>query len=546
MKVKIIVILLFSFYWVSAQNGKLAGDWSHIMTVENQAKINTEFTDFAPSYWNDYIVFTSSKTRQKIFDPNIKEGFFDLYLSAVGKSNNLERSAQLSKILNTKYHDASSSFTSDGNTIYFSRMNDDGYMNIYKSHYQDGEWEEAIPMVINESESQSVHPTVSVDSKIIIFASNRAGGYGLMDLYFTIYQDGEWSEPMNLGPVINSEDNEVFPYLSHNNFLFYSSDGGENSDLDIYKTMFKNGKNHKIVRLPYPINTEYDDLSIISDFEGLNGFLSSNRPGGAGKDDIYKFNSSQSIFGYGETDYNIMTLTAKDGESKKILTNVIIRYRHLKEEEIISFNKSLFNITQTSYDSVLVDKNGKAQIKLLPGYTVIEAESPQKEKWQIALTDRMENKSIDILMNRLKPELIDTSQKTKVIIKPTLKNTELAIGTILVFDNIYYDYNSHEIQSGAAQELDELSEAMLKNANLKVQLASHTDSRGEDKYNLLLSERRAISAKAYLISKGIQPNRIFTIGYGESQLRNHCKDGVKCSDKEHLFNRRTEVKILDN
>ena len=117
-------------------------------------------------------------------------------------------------------------------------------------------------------------------------------------------------------------------------------------------------------------------------------------------------------------------------------------------------------------------------------------------------------------------------------------------GATLIFNNIYYDYNSDEIKKGAAYELDELAVIMVKNANLRIQLSAHTDSRGEAAYNQSLSERRASSAKKYLITKGVQPRQIITVGHGESQLRNHCKDGMDCSEAEHIYNRRTEVKVL--
>jgi len=522
-------------------------DLSDKIKVINQEKINSEGTDFAPSYWTDYIVFTTSKRKQRIFDPNTNEAFFDLYLAGINKDNELERSAILSKILNTPYHEATTCFSKDSKHVYFSRMDEEGFMLIYESDYIKGEWTEAKPTVLNELESQSMHPALSKDNTIIIFASDRPGGYGLMDLYYSKFEDGIWGEPMNLGEDINTKGNEVFPFLGQDNFLFFSSDGLKKSnDLDIYKVKYNEEGFDKPIALPFPINSKYDDLSFILDFEGTNGYFSSNRPGGKGKDDIYNFIANETIYGYGEDSYNAINIFTKDKETEQILTDVIIRYRHLDEGETFIFDKSLFDISKDPYDSIYVDNKGRAQLILNQGYTVIEAESPNNEKWQVAVTNKLENKILDIFLENKsianeKDTIVKTQEKPKA-----LKDTELNIGTVLVFDNIYYDYNSHELQQGAALELDELTEAMLLNKDLKIQLSSHTDSRGKDDYNLLLSEKRAVTARQYLINRGITPNRIFTIGYGESKLRNHCKDGIYCTEDQHLYNRRTEVKILDN
>lgn len=522
--------------------------WQSDITVTNQISINTEFTDFAPSYWNEYIVFSSSKKRQRIFDPNTKEAFFDLYIAGVNNNNELERSAQLSKVLNSNYHEAASCFSDDGSHIYFSRMDEEGYMQIYESDFENGEWIEPTLSSLNENESESLHPSISIDNATIFFSSNRSGGYGGMDLYSSKLEDGIWSEPLNLGPQINTEGNDIFPFITQNGFLIFSSDGHKkNADLDILKVNMSQDQ-LQVVRLPEPINSEHDDLSFICDYQGKTGYFSSNRPGGIGKDDIYQFTSIESILGYGESSYNIITIYAKN-EDEEPLSDVIIRYRYLAEDETILFNKSVFDMTDAPYDSVWVDKSGRAQFKLNDGYTIIEADAEHKEKWQVAVTNKLKNKTLDIVLKD--EEIID--EKANIILPLPEKTNEskiikedLNVGTVLVFDNIYYDYNSHEIKKGAADELDQLSVVMKENLNLKIQLSAHTDSRGKDDYNLLLSEKRAVSAKQYLIKKGISSNRIFTIGYGERNLRNHCKDGVLCSEDDHLYNRRTEVKILEN
>lgn len=546
-KIKYILIPLFFGLQLNIQ-AQSDNEWSAKIHITNQKKINTEATDFAPAYWSDYIVFSTSKKRQRIFDPNTKEAFFDLFIAGINSENELERSAQLSKVLNSNYHEAACCFSDNDKHIYFSRMDEEGFMQIYESDFEDGEWTEPILSVFNEADSETLHPTISTDGLKIIFASNRNGGYGGMDLYASTLEGDTWSEPLNLGEQINTAGNDIFPFITQNGYLLFSSDGYKKSeDLDILKVKLNDISSQPIL-LPHPINSKHDDLSLICDYQGKSGYFSTNRPGGLGKDDIYHFVSKESIFGFGEADYNIMTIYTKEENNNQPISNVVIRYRYLSDDETVLFNQTLFDMDGAPYDSVWVDAEGRAQIKLNDGYTVIEAEASDMEKWQVAVTNKLKNKTLDILLKEKKENEIKQNQivEDKIPKAVKLKEENLNVGTVLVFNNIYYDYNSHEIKKGAANELDELSAIMMENSNLKIQLSAHTDSRGEDEYNLLLSEKRAVSAKQYLIRKGVSSNRIFTIGYGEKNLRNHCKDGVICSESDHLFNRRTEVKILEN
>ena len=143
---------------------------------------------------------------------------------------------------------------------------------------------------------------------------------------------------------------------------------------------------------------------------------------------------------------------------------------------------------------------------------------------------------------KAEPEIVYI--KETIPAPPTIKNVKVDVGAVIVFENIYYDYNSFVLTQGAKRELDDLAKIMIDNPNLKIQLSAHTDSRGRAEYNQDLSQQRANSARDYLISKGISYLNVQAIGYGETQLRNHCTDDVFCSEAEHIYNRRTEVKIL--
>ncbi len=530
--------------------------WKDIVTIFNEEQINTELTEFSPSYWNEFIVYVGSRSRQKLFDKNHNEPYYDLYLAGKNRDGQLDRTASFSKVLNTPYHEGPLTFNKEGNKIFFTRSDfDKGELRmntekivvnkIFESSYKNDQWSDAVLSSFNTEEYTSCHPALDNEGTTIIFSSNRPNGYGKMDLYKTTLINGSWSAPENLGPSINTPENEVFPFIHENDILLYSSNyNTEKNDLDIYKIKLNQDK-AEAISLPSPINTNYDDFGICIDPVGLNGYLSSNRPSSKGKDDIYRFSSTKSILSYKDDSYNRVKLTVYDQFEQSRLENVTIKLSPIPEDKILSFDDSVFDISDNDLVTEVTDKNGEAYLQLYDGYNLISVQSDGKEKWQkIISTQKTQDAIIVKLKNAVTLKKDTIIQYIEKVAPATINNVEVKEGATLIFNNIYYDYNSYEIKKGAAYELDELAIIMKKNPKLKILLSSHTDSRGEASYNQKLSENRAQAAKQYLVSKGVFSNQISTIGYGETQLRNHCKDGIKCSEAEHIYNRRTEVKIL--
>ena len=530
--------------------------WKDIVTISNEEQINTELTEFSPSYWSEFIVYVGSRSRQKLFDKNHNEPYYDLYLAGKNRDGQLDRTASFSKVLNTPYHEGPLTFNKEGNKIFFTRSDfDKGELRmntekivvnkIFESSYKNDQWSDAVLSSFNTEEYTSCHPALDNEGTTIIFSSNRPNGYGKMDLYKTTLINGSWSAPENLGPSINTPENEVFPFIHENDILLYSSNyNTEKNDLDIYKIKLNQDK-AEAIRLPSPINTNYDDFGICIDPVGLNGYLSSNRPSSKGKDDIYRFSSTKSILSYKDDSYNRVKLTVYDQFEQSRLENVTIKLSPIPEDKILSFDDSVFDISDNDLVTEVTDKNGEAYLQLYDGYNLISVQSDGKEKWQkIISTQKTQDAIIVKLKNAVTLKKDTIIQYIEKVAPATINNVEVKEGATLIFNNIYYDYNSYEIKKGAAYELDELAIIMKNNPKLKILLSSHTDSRGEASYNQKLSENRAQAAKQYLVSKGVFSNQISTIGYGETQLRNHCKDGIKCSEAEHIYNRRTEVKIL--
>jgi len=560
MKIYVFITLLFLVSgYADAQFDD--NDWSEILEISNEEKINTEKGEFSPTYWKEYIIYVGSRSRQKIFDKNTKEPFYDLFLSGKNREGQLDRTASFSKEINTPYHEGPMTFSTDGNKILFTRVdysNGDLRMNeekivlnkIWESNYENGFWSEATLSQVNIEEYASCHPSLSRDNKILIFSSDRPGGFGKMDLYISYRENDLWSTPINMGPEINTEENEVFPFVHDNDYLLYSSNyNSENNDLDIYKIKISaSTENYSTVKLCAPINTDYDDFGITLDELGLQGYLSSNRPGGKGNDDIYKFQSTKSILSYGDTDYNKVKVIVTNKSQNTPMPNITIKLLKIEDENFLAFDQSLFDFADKKYETFYTDENGEAYLQINDGYNLLGIQEEGMKNWQMVLSSKKSNEHINVQLAQEKQiEKRDTIvQYIERPAKPMIGNVEIVKGATLIFNNIYYDYNSHEIKKGAANELDELAKIMLANPNLKVQLSAHTDARGDANYNQKLSEKRASSAKLYLTSKGITSMQITTVGYGESNLRNHCKDGIKCSEAEHIYNRRTEVKVLDN
>jgi len=550
----ILSVLLSSLLFCQSET-----DWSEYIEIVNEKNVNSEYSEFAPSYLNEFIVLVKANPRQKIIDKKIKEPYFDLHVAPQYNGGFLSRSDNLSTVLNSPYHEGPATFSNDGNQIYYTRVDyEKGEFNlnnektvtlkIFQSQYANGEWSQPIKSELNTEDLPSCHPTLSKDGSRIVFASDRPGGYGKMDLYISELQGGSWSEPINLGPEINSSGNEWFPNFNKRDYLMYASDSHtQSADLDIYITKHEGSFWLDPIALPSPINSSYDDFGIITDADATDGYFTTNRPGGLGKDDIYSFNSLKSLYSYADANYNDININVKDERGNDLIGSVI-KQRSLGKDEINSFDKDIFTFPKDLSDS-LITQVPNTIITLNEGFTLVEVSYPGKENWQLVMSNHGASKYLDILLKDKEAKAI---QEPKIVYiekevprKEAIKNVEINVGAVIVFDNIYYDYNSFVLTQGAKTELDELAKIMLDNANLKIQLSAHTDSRGKSDYNLQLSEKRALSAKNYLVTRGISPQSIQAVGYGESKLRNHCKDKIFCTEAEHIYNRRTEVKILE-
>ncbi|WP_323026852.1 OmpA family protein [Gelidibacter japonicus] len=498
----------------------LASTEDIIVKIQN-LPFNTEFSDFGAYISDDILYFASARDTdvKKRYGWNA-EPFLDIYYVSVtdhdGKKEYSGADFINSTKINTPYHEASVAITNDGQTMYFTRDNVNrrnklGYdrkgtshLKLYKATLSNGVWNNIVELPFNDDYFSNGHPALSPDNTKLYFVSDREGGFGQTDIYVVdILGDGKYGEPKNLGPKVNTEGREMFPFVSKDNTLYFSSDGYLNLGLlDIYKSDILKKENAEPENLGAPYNSSYDDFAFFMNDDNKTGYFSSNRPGGKGSDDIYGFNAEsckQTIEGI-----------ARNIKTNEVLANV--------EVKLINKNGKIIATVMTS-DSGAFTLDADCD----KYYTVLGSKKDFKDDRKEIVTD-VEDGKINNADLYLTP-LIDADQ---IVINP-----------------IFFDFDKWNIRTDAEYELEHIVDVMREHPNMVIKIESHTDSRGSDKYNMKLSDRRAKSTRDYILSRGIAPERIESaIGYGETQLLNRCSNGVKCTAEEHQLNRRSYFYIL--
>lgn len=435
---------------------------------------------------------------------------------------------QLPAVLNGNMHSANGTFSPKGDLFFFTQCitNEDlkNICNIYVSRFADGTWEQPIKLSpeVNKPESSTTQPTVMIDKEgqlQLIFASDREGGRGGMDLWASKFNDElAFGSANNLG-AINTPWDEVTPFFEPvSGSLYFSSNGHVGiGGFDVFVTQQDGNDWSKPANLGKPINSTYNDTYYTLYKDQRTGYLASNRPGSISlmsettSEDIYRVKVTKKVdyygFSYELGDSNLSPITG-------------VTYKLYKK------NKDLGLFEEVKDFKPVIDKDGKFEIPLKAGedYKI----TASKDKY---LSDTKYISNDDIL-------------KAAVQEKLYFKLDKISKDKTYTLSDIYYDYNSAKLREGSKLILDTLYMLLEENPKIVIELSSHTDSRGSDKYNLDLSQQRAESCVNYLISKGIQAERLQAKGYGEEKLLNNCGNNVKCSDEEHQINRRTEFRVV--
>ena len=497
-----------------------------IVNVEN-LPFNSGNSDFGSYIHDGKLYFASARGGEgnKTYTWN-DEPFLDLYAVSVEKEEGGKLkfgSAEMitSSKINSDYHEASVAITNDGQTIYFTRDNVNKrnqlqydkkgttHLMLYKATLdEEGSWEDIEELPFNDEVYSTGHPTLSPDNSKLYFVSDREGGLGQTDIYMVdIMEDGSYGEPQNLGDKINTEGREMFPFIAKDSTLYFSSDGYLNLGLlDIFKSnILQEGETTEPENLGAPYNSGYDDFAFFIDSadEHKFGYFSSNRPDGQGNDDIYGFNAYRCK--------QVIEGIARDSKTNDVLTGVEVRL-------IDETGKVIATVTTGEDGTYQFD-----EVDCNKTLTVVGSKDDYKDDQKVVRTDDEDDKVVSADLN-LEPLIVDN----QIVINP-----------------IFFDFDKWNIRTDAQYELENIVDVMRKHPTMVIKIESHTDSRGSDRYNMKLSDRRAKSTRDYILSRGIEANRIESaIGYGESQLLNKCSNGVKCTKEEHQLNRRSYFYIL--
>ena len=473
--------------------------------------INSDKSDFGAILQDNTIYFTSARnTKSKIYSWT-KEPFLDIYKANLNEDGTISNILQI-KELNSKYHDGSVSISQDGSTMYFTsdsfRENSFekdkasklklGKNNIFSAKFINGKWDEITSLPFNSKDYSSGNPSISKDGKTLYFSSNRPGSVGGVDIWkVAISETGSYGTPENLGKSVNTEGNESFPFITSDNVLYFSSDAKQGlGAMDVYKIDLTTNSAAK--NLGKPVNSEKDDFAFTINENKNIAFVASNRNG---NDNIFKLIP---ICNY---EVNAIVTNANSGA---ILAEANVSILD-DQNNIISSLKS----------------NSKGEVS----YTV-ECEKAYTIQ---AIKDGFESNSFAVTASKKKGGSI----KIDAALKPI---SEIITEKEVNLKPIFFEYNNSNITQQGAFELDKLVQIMKNNEKLFIFVKSHTDNRGSDEFNLLLSDKRVKATIQYVISNGIDPNRISGKGVGETEPKVDCKEN--CIEEAHEQNRRSEFLIV--
>lgn len=499
-----------------------------IYTIEN-AGINSKYSDYGSTIVDNKLIFTSARDTGGVGQRKhawTGEHFTNLYAAGVNGELIPSNPVRYDANVNSKFHEATPVFTKDGNTMYFTRNNYlDGkkgkdankvtLLKIYKATLVNNRWTNVTELPFNSNNFSTAHPALSPDEQTLYFVSDRPGTIGQSDLYkVAINSNGTYGEPINLGVEINTEGRETFPFVTKDNQLYFASDGHPGlGGLDVFTTKINNdGSFGEVENDGAEVNSPKDDFGYYRDSEINKGFFSSNRDGGLGSDDIYRFTSKDKC-------KQILKGIVTDSATGETLAGV----------QLILLNKQYKVIAETTSDAL--------------GYYAFDVNC--RRIYHV----RANKKDYTSKETKLRTPEVTGETKLDIQLESTICRVAVGddLGKCFGIKMIYFDLDKSNIRKEAALDLAKILDVLIQNPTIKLDIRSHTDCRQTAKYNMALSDRRAKATIAWLVSKGIDSSRLTGRGYGESQLINDCgcepTNASNCTEEQHQMNRRSEFII---
>ncbi len=493
------------------ENCNLALKWKEKATwfdVFNEGALNTKDVEYAPSFYGKGIIFTSNrgKVKGKNYYERTGKNYENIFASATTGKNRWSRVDPLNKAINSDFNEGVTSFDNNNRILYYTQCNGNKGKEIgctiLQTQNEGNTWTEPKPVEIPNPDSMLMaHPSINADGTRIFFTAAFKGGFGGKDIWYSDRQGTTWGAPVNAGPKINTKGDEEFPFIHPSGSLYFASNGHKGiGGFDVFFCDFEEGDWTDATNLKSPINSTGDDFGFILDENKETGYISSNRFGGKGEDDIYSVIAIPLVFNVAGKAINNATgktfagvkinIIGSDGSTQLVITDPAGKYKFALKKDVnyqLSASKYRFfgDVAETSTYGYKESKDFELNFRLNP--------IPLKE----------------------------------IIIK-----------------GILYDLASADLKPESIERLDTIAKTLSDNPTFVIEIASHTDSRADSTYNNELSLRRAQSVVNYLVSKGIETERLRPRGYGESKLLNECKDGVSCPEEMHALNRRTTFSII--
>ncbi len=493
--------------------------------------INTELSDFGTTEYENTIVFASARGGGRKYRWN-EQPYLDLYAVEYKDDGTFGEVKELKGEVNTKFHESSAVFSPNGKYVFFTRNNyfnsrykeDDSGINrlqLYRAALnEDGEWVNIHKIHFNSEDYSVAHPTLNVTGSKLYFVSDMPGTFGQSDIFVVdVNDDGTLGEPSNLGPTINTEGKESFPFMNTNGDLYFSSNGYPGlGGFDVFKSEDLDSqlsislkRSFKIENAGKPVNSEADDFGYYENLVTKRVYFSSNREGGKGSDDIYTFNITECN--------QLVTGTVQDKNTNALIPNATV---------------VLYDGEGNEIERKIIDDDATFEFDL--GCRTEYLIRGEKDKYasdekRFTTPSKQQKLQLQLLLEIDEQQIEPCDDLAKVLDIPI----------------IYFDFDKSNVRYDAEIELQKVLAVLNKYPTMHIDIRSHTDCRGTASYNEKLSERRAKSTRQYLIDKGIPIDRLTAKGYGESRLVNDCgcepTSESSCSEEEHQLNRRSEFII---
>jgi len=493
--------------------------------------INTELSDFGTTEYENDIVFASARGGGRKYRWN-EQPYLDVYSSEKKEDGSFGEVKEIEGKVNTKYHESSAIFSPNGKYMFFTRNNffrmkykeDETGINrlqLYRATLsEDGSWDEIHKIHFNSEDYSVAHPALNLTGSKLYFASDMPGTFGQSDIFVVdVNDDGTLGEPENLGPSINTEGQESFPFMNTNGDLYFSSNGYPGlGGFDVFKSnnldqkvKASSNRNFPIENIGEPVNSSFDDFGYYENLVTKRVYFSSNREGGKGSDDIYTFEIT---------------------ECKQLVTGTV---QDIKTNELIpSATVILFDGEGKELERKTVGDDAAFEFDLGCKMEYIvrgEKETYASDEKRFTTPMKTQDLRLQLLLEKDEQEIEPCDDLAKVLDIPI----------------IYFDFDKFNIRYDAEIELQKALAVLNKYPTMHIDIRSHTDCRATMAYNERLSENRAQSTRQYLIDNGIAADRLTAKGYGESQLVNDCgcepTNESSCSEAEHQLNRRSEFII---